>query len=151
MLVYQALKHLAKSVRVVAMLHDEEYNEDIPMYSRSPEPEPEVPTGKVGGSEALLGKAPHSPYIWEGYEYDGGSLAYGHYQREKVTWLNGPSSKGPSKEFAIACLTVSGIPFPAVARVSLTYPRQYGNEPGIGAFYSFAVIVAELSEQQEES
>lgn len=126
MLVYQALKHLAKSVCVVAMLDDEEYKEDMRMYRGSPEPEPEAPAGKVGGAKALLGKAPHSPLLWEDYEDDGdngaeGSRAYGHCRRRKVTWMNGPSSNGPSKEFAIACLTVSGVPSPAVSRVGLTY------------------------------
>ena len=125
MLVYQALKHLAKSVSMVAMLDDEEYKEYMRMYIERPKPEPETSATKVGGGKALLGKAPHSPLFWENYEDDGDddddSLAYGHYKRRQVTWLNGPSSKGPSKEFAVACLTVRDSPSDAVVCAGLTY------------------------------
>lgn len=114
MLVYQALKNLAKSVRVVAMLDDKEYQEKMRMYADEHDSQDDAQTGKVGGGKALLGKTPHSPFLWEDYEDNsmGGPVAYGHYKRRKVTWLNCPSSPRPSAEFAVALLTVSFIPCP---------------------------------------
>ncbi|KAL9570172.1 hypothetical protein ACKAV7_005680 [Fusarium commune] len=47
-----------------------------------------------------------------------------------VTWLNGPPDSKVSKELAVAFIT-------------------YGNEPGIDAYYTSAVIVAKVNESSK--
>ncbi|EWY95012.1 hypothetical protein FOYG_04147 [Fusarium oxysporum NRRL 32931] len=155
MVVYQALKRILGTVEVAALVDDEEYRH----YEKESIPEmiewkkdhrlkynPHLPEPKITQAEQdvlddklAIGTAPKPALVFRhSYEerLDPAEVGLQHkysrktrgkfYPRRDVTWLNGPPDSEVSKELAVAFIT-------------------YGNEPGIGAYYTSAVIVAKVN------
>ncbi|KAF4963652.1 hypothetical protein FSARC_8357 [Fusarium sarcochroum] len=161
MVVYQALKRMLSTVVVTVALDDSKYRQErrecreseredkkgYLEYLRVNDPDlaktHEVPSDDESDSEgfACISSAPRPAIVFdeEDYHYErgilnpaivrspGGGLGNERYFRMKVTWLNySPGSKA-SKELSVAFVT-------------------YGNEPGIDAYYTSAVIIAKVKE-----
>ncbi|KAL6414139.1 hypothetical protein AUP68_00655 [Ilyonectria robusta] len=135
MMVYQALHQLVGNARVVTVLDDEEYQDQ--MRDRNYSPEDDASRGSsVTGSRELLSKSLGPVYLWDDFDIEGGpedpaTIGSGYrdrdpiYSRRGVTWLNHIPLSRTHKELAVAFIT-------------------YGNSPGLDAYYSSAVIIAEV-------
>ncbi|EWG41439.1 hypothetical protein FVEG_03561 [Fusarium verticillioides 7600] len=155
MVVYQALKRILGTAEVAALVDDEEYRHDEQesiteriewkkenwLKYQPDQPEPQITEAEqdILDNKLAIGR-PLRPAVYFWHDYDNRldpaevNAQYGpdwqtdrrsFYSREDVTWLNGPPGKEASKELAVAFIT-------------------YGNEPGIDAYYTSAVIVAKV-------
>ncbi|KAF5572387.1 hypothetical protein FPANT_13125 [Fusarium pseudoanthophilum] len=155
MVVYQALKRILGTAEVAALVDDEEYRHDeqesIPeriewkkenwQRYKPDQPEPQITEAEqdILDNKLAIGR-PLRPAVYFWHDYDNRldpaevNAQYGpdwqtdrrkFYPREDVTWLNGPPGEDVSKELAVAFIA-------------------YGNEPGIDAYYTSAVIVAKV-------
>ncbi|KAF5238711.1 hypothetical protein FANTH_10209 [Fusarium anthophilum] len=156
MVVYQALKRILGTAEVAALVDDEEYrhdeqesilekiefNKEHRLKYNPDQPEPQITEAQqdILDNKLAIGPAPRpAVYFWhdydnrldpaevnaqygDGWETDRSSF----YPRQDVTWLNGPPGEEVSKELAVAFIA-------------------YGNEPGIDAYYTSAVIVAKVN------
>ncbi|OAQ79361.1 oxidoreductase [Purpureocillium lilacinum] len=159
MVVYQSLLALAESARVTAVLHDARDEEDLPFeyeitYPSSDEGEDhtmelaaeEEAAQPEYTSQAILNNRtfpePAGPFRdhdfynhhildprrivnFEVRPEDGRMITKNAYVRRPVTWLNHAPDEQTPKELAIAFIA-------------------YGNDPGLGAWYSAAAITAEI-------
>lgn len=132
MVVYQSLKRLAPSVKVVTILDDSEYRKE-----RDPEPETRDHNGAgnlnvskvcigdpANGAVAMDGEQegwmdPEEVVVCEVVRDANGKFARDtngrrvreyttHYHRRRVTWLNYSPDSRASKELAVAFITVRG-------------------------------------------
>ncbi|KAF4954426.1 hypothetical protein FGADI_5292 [Fusarium gaditjirri] len=156
MVVYQALKRILGTAEVAALVDDEEYRlkqqDSIPesiewkreqrLKYNPDQPEPQVTQAEqdILDNKLAIGPAPRPAVVFR-HDYNNRldpadvNARYGpgwrtdrskFYPRDDVTWLNGPPRGEVSKELAVAFIT-------------------YGNEPGIDAYYTSAVIVAKVN------
>ncbi|KAF1817255.1 hypothetical protein P152DRAFT_407734 [Eremomyces bilateralis CBS 781.70] len=141
MIVYQALKRLLHHTGVLAVLdgsHYEQWRDDHEMTDSDDSTPSDNGTADPHATNVYLSDFLCAPIVWERYteetSLDPESVTHSvtrdnettwHRERvfpkERVTWLNGDPRS--FKELAVAFMT-------------------YGNEPGIDAYYSAAVIVS---------
>ncbi|KAF4439201.1 hypothetical protein FACUT_4278 [Fusarium acutatum] len=156
MVVYQALKRILGTAEVAALVDDEGYREDeqdciperIEWRNEQRKYHPDLPEAKITQAEQdimdnklAIGSAPKPAVVFRhNYEDRLDPAAVGSqsrdrfslethgqwYPRRDITWLNGPPGEEVSKELAVAFIA-------------------YGNEPGIDAYYTSAVIVAKVN------
>jgi hypothetical protein len=69
------------------------------------------------------------------------------YFQRHVTWLNHSPQDTTAREVAVAYLTVSP-ENNTLDHDTADQAMQYGNEPGMGVYYSSAVIVADFRKSQ---
>ncbi|KAF5013937.1 hypothetical protein FDECE_66 [Fusarium decemcellulare] len=129
MVVYQALKRILGSARVSAVLDDAEYRE----YRRDWYGDKDEDDGCAHVSDA-----PSSAIAWDDWSCQDERLRPDKigarrrddkplYPRRPVTWLNYPPSTQTPRELAVAFNT-------------------YGNQPGIDAYYTSAVIIGQVNQ-----
>lgn len=116
MMVYQALHQLVGNARVVTVLDDEEYQDQ--MRDRNYSPEDDASRGSsVTGSRELLSNSLGPVYLWDDFDIEGGpedpaTIGSGYrdrdpiYSRRGVTWLNHIPLSRTHKELAVAFITV---------------------------------------------
>ncbi|KAK4233095.1 hypothetical protein C8A03DRAFT_19759, partial [Achaetomium macrosporum] len=133
-LVYQALKRIIDSIKVSYTLDDYKYQESLNPKAGKAQPPYATPTfirTSIRGPIIKRHKAGDEPYPdpetleyceYVGYRRTEGTKAYDH---EYVTWLNHSPYKETPRELAVAAMT-------------------WGNEPGMGVYYSSAVIIADF-------
>ncbi|KAI1029018.1 hypothetical protein LB505_009256 [Fusarium chuoi] len=157
MVVYQALKRILGTAEVAALVDDEEYRQDqqesIPeriewkkrhwLKYKPDQPEPQITEAEqdILDNKLAVGSAPKPAVVFRhNYEDRLDPAAVGSqsrdlfslethgqwYPRRDITWLNGSAGEEVSKELAVAFIA-------------------YGNEPGIDAYYTSAVIVANMN------
>ncbi|KAH7182606.1 uncharacterized protein B0J16DRAFT_321377 [Fusarium flagelliforme] len=162
MVVYQALKRILGDASIATVLDESEYVEQQlerrqweKEYQEERKRNPPSPThpfsresrfydfddsdfeNTVCIATSLRPPISHGPYDYDAglldpktIEVSEGGYWSSHYtypySREKINWLNHRPGSHTSKELAVAFAT-------------------YGNEPGTGAYYSSAVIIAEVS------
>ncbi|KAK5989672.1 hypothetical protein PT974_07927 [Cladobotryum mycophilum] len=154
MVVFQALKRILGDARVTAVIDMQKYEESLEYGLRDfPKNAPEVLDQT---SNTVFTKTLVAPVCYEGGNYEDG---YPHpetvfkytrvpiaksgprrrpyelredyfFTTDNVTWLNHAPNEETAKELSIAYIT-------------------YGNEPGIGSYYSSAVIMADLSPPEQ--
>ncbi|KAF5547454.1 hypothetical protein FMEXI_5150 [Fusarium mexicanum] len=156
MVVYQALKRILGTAEIAALVDDERFRE----YEQEAIPErlewqqerrdfnPNLPEAKLTQAEQdildnkLAISSALKPAVVFRHNYEDkldpakvGAQSQDRYSiethgqwypRRDVTWLNGPPGAEVSKELAVAFIA-------------------YGNEPGIDAYYTSAVIVAKVN------
>ncbi|KAL2675624.1 hypothetical protein Neosp_011814 [[Neocosmospora] mangrovei] len=127
MVVYQALKRLLGSACVTAVLDDSEYNQATHEWRMDCSDDEE---GEYDCTSDSLQPVLMSEDYEEGETPDPGTIAdFGSgpaFPRRGVTWLNHGPNHRTATELAVAFIT-------------------YGNQPGIDAYYSSAVIMAQAN------
>ncbi|KAF5535232.1 hypothetical protein FPHYL_13243 [Fusarium phyllophilum] len=156
MVVYQALKRILGTAEVAALVHDERFREHeqeaIPerfeWQKQRRDSNPNLPEAKITQEDQdimdnkLAISSALKPAVVFRHNYEDrlnpskiGAQSEDRYSiethgqwypRRDVTWLNGPPGAEVSKELAVAFIA-------------------YGNEPGIDAYYTSAVIVAKVN------
>ncbi|KAF5025641.1 hypothetical protein F66182_2247 [Fusarium sp. NRRL 66182] len=160
MVVYQALKRILGAAHVTACLDAQRYEaqrrerkqeeREYQAYLRKKRPQAararkQASLDDSDSEDVAYISSPMNPAVlFEDFDYERGTLDPGlvtmrdrhsdkpFYHRTKVAWLNYPPDKQASKELAVAFIT-------------------YGNEPGVDAYYSSAVIGAKVERELPKS
>ncbi|KAH7166480.1 hypothetical protein EDB81DRAFT_285274 [Dactylonectria macrodidyma] len=147
MMVYQALRQLTGAAKITTVLDEQDYKDNISegQYTYQVKASLDIESDDDEGlheSHALIAKSLRPVVLSDDHDYESETLnpaeiPVSHrnsdpmYPRRVVTWLNYAPNSRTYKELAVAFIT-------------------YGNQPGIDAYYSSAVIIAEVPEMDTD-